>query len=217
MTQRLDDLRPVAVINTAAYTQVDRAEAETELALRVNGEAPGVLAHWCGLRGIPFMHFSTDYVFPGTGTRPWTEDDPPAPVNAYGRSKLEGERRVAAAGGHWLIFRTSWVYDASGRNFLTTMLRLARRAGAAERSGRPSRRADLRSRVGSGCPARAAASPSARQISQRHLPSLPRGRDSWHGFASAIVARARGRGLPLHVKTVEPIATHDCPTPARCP
>src|SRR5262249_13397925 len=100
--RHLDSLQPAAVINAAPYTPVDRAESERELALRVNGDAPGVLANWCALRGIPFVHFSTDYVFPGTGIRPWTEYDCPDPVNVYGRSKLAGEERVAAAGGQWL-------------------------------------------------------------------------------------------------------------------
>ena len=122
----LDDIAPAAVINAAAYTRVDDAEKEESLANQINGAAPASLARHCATRKIPFVHFSTDYVFSCAGDQPWLETDSPAPINAYGRSKLAGERGVAAAGGDSLIFRTSWVYDGVGRNFLTTMLRLGR-------------------------------------------------------------------------------------------
>ncbi|MBY0407695.1 MAG: NAD(P)-dependent oxidoreductase, partial [Rickettsiales bacterium] len=114
-----------AIINAAAYTRVDDAESEDsgEL-LRVNAIAPGELAAWCEKRGVAFVHFSTDYVFDGHGDAPWKEDDAPAPLNAYGMSKLMGERSVAAAGGKYLIFRLSWVYDHRGRNFFMRMREL---------------------------------------------------------------------------------------------
>ncbi len=120
------DLAPTKIINAAAYTAVDKAEEEEALATIINAEAPGVMAEEAAKRGIPFVHYSTDYVFNGSGERPWKEDDATAPLNAYGRSKLAGEKAVLAAGGQALIFRISWVYDAYGKNFLNTMLRLGK-------------------------------------------------------------------------------------------
>jgi len=114
-----------AVINAAAYTAVDRAETEEALATKINGAAPGAMARACADRELPFLHVSTDYVFPGTGEAPWRPEDPVAPLNAYGRSKLAGEEEVRAAGGPHVILRTSWVFSAHGANFVKTMLRLA--------------------------------------------------------------------------------------------
>ena len=146
----LDTLAPDLIVNPAAYTAVDRAEDEREVAFRVNAEAPGVIARWAagGMRAhgaggmaadavtargleiagdaVPFIHFSTDYVFDGSGTRPWREDDRTAPLSVYGASKLASENAVRAAGGAHLIIRTSWVYAATGANFLRTIARLAR-------------------------------------------------------------------------------------------
>lgn len=112
------------VINAAAYTAVDQAESEPDIALCVNGESPGAMARAAALRGIPFLHVSTDYVFDGKGSRPWREDDPVAPLGVYGRTKLEGERQVTAAGGPHAILRTAWVFSAHGKNFVKTMLRV---------------------------------------------------------------------------------------------
>lgn len=117
--------RPSAVINAAAYTAVDRAEDEEARATRINGAAPTAMAHTCAALGIPFVHISTDYVFDGSGENPRAPDAPTAPRNAYGRSKLAGERGVGTSGAQYAILRTSWVFDASGKNFLTTMLQLA--------------------------------------------------------------------------------------------
>jgi len=114
-----------AVINAAAFTAVDQAETEEALALKINGEAPGAMARACAARGLPFLHVSTDYVFPGSGSAPWSPEEPVAPPNAYGRSKLAGEEAVRAAGGPHVIMRTSWVFSAHGSNFVKTMLRLA--------------------------------------------------------------------------------------------
>lgn len=113
-----------AVINAAAYTAVDRAEEEEALATVINGEAPGAMARAAACRGIPFIHISTDYIFDGAGEAPFTVDDPTAPLNAYGRSKLAGEQAVRAAGGAYAIIRTSWVVSAHGSNFVKTMLRV---------------------------------------------------------------------------------------------
>ncbi len=113
-----------AVINAAAWTAVDKAEVEEAAATLVNGDAPGAMARACAARGLPFVHVSTDYVFDGTGTAPFTPDHPIAPLGAYGRSKLKGETAVRATGGNTLILRTSWVVSAHGNNFVKTMLRL---------------------------------------------------------------------------------------------
>ncbi|UOA20480.1 dTDP-4-dehydrorhamnose reductase (plasmid) [Sulfitobacter indolifex] len=122
--------RPSAVINAAAYTAVDRAEEDEALATRINAEAPGAMARACAELEIPFLHVSTDYVFDGSGQSPWRPDDPIAPINAYGRSKAAGEAAVRAAGGSHAILRTSWVFSATGKNFVTTMLQLSERRDA---------------------------------------------------------------------------------------
>lgn len=114
-----------AVINAAAYTAVDKAEDEESLATVINGDTPGAMARACAAKGVPFLHVSTDYVFEGSGEKPWTSSDPVAPQNAYGRSKLAGEEAVRAAGGTHVILRTSWVFSSHGANFVKTMLRLA--------------------------------------------------------------------------------------------
>ncbi|HHW4680145.1 MAG TPA: dTDP-4-dehydrorhamnose reductase, partial [Xylella taiwanensis] len=120
----LDVQRPAQVVNAAAYTEVDQAESESDVVFRINADAPGVIAHWCAEHGVPLVHYSTDYVFDGRSASPYRVDDPVAPLSVYGASKLAGERAVQAAGGCFLILRTSWVYAAYGHNFLRTMLRL---------------------------------------------------------------------------------------------
>ena len=122
--EAMAEVRPEIVLNAAAYTAVDRAELEQELAMRVNGEAAGVLAEEARKLNALLVHYSTDYVFDGSKTKPWIEDDAPNPINFYGASKLAGERNIAEAAGRYLIFRTSWVYSPHGQNFLRTMLRL---------------------------------------------------------------------------------------------
>ncbi|MGR3369351.1 MULTISPECIES: dTDP-4-dehydrorhamnose reductase [Roseobacteraceae] len=122
---RILEHRPTAVINAAAYTAVDKAESEEDLATTVNGEAPGAMARACAELDIPMVHISTDYVFDGTGATPFPPDHPTAPLGAYGRSKLVGETKVAAVGAPYVILRTSWVFSAQGSNFVRTMLRLS--------------------------------------------------------------------------------------------
>ena len=122
---RLDALAPDFIINPAAYTAVDRAEDDRELAFRINAEAPSAIARWAAARAVPLLHFSTDYVFDGLGERPWREDDRTGPLSAYGASKLAGEDAIRTAGVPHLIVRTSWVYAAKGANFLRTIARLA--------------------------------------------------------------------------------------------
>lgn len=123
-TTAIHTVRPSAVINAAAFTAVDRAEEEEALANIINGSAPGAMARACADLDIPFLHISTDYVFDGSGERPWRPEDNIAPLNAYGRSKAAGEAEVRAAGGRYAILRTSWVFSTIGKNFVTTMLRL---------------------------------------------------------------------------------------------
>ena len=123
---RIADADADVVINAAAYTAVDRAETEPDLAMAINGTAPAAMARAAAARGLPFLHISTDYVFDGTGTAPWTPDMATGPLGSYGRSKLVGEQGVAAAGGRYAILRTSWVFSAQGSNFVKTMLRLGR-------------------------------------------------------------------------------------------
>ena len=121
----VERVAPDAIVNAAAHTAVDKAEAEPELARSINATAPGVLAQAAARRGAWLVHYSTDYVFDGSGTAPWTEDATTDPLSVYGKTKLEGEQRIAASGARHLIFRTSWVYAARGGNFAKTMLRLA--------------------------------------------------------------------------------------------
>lgn len=210
-------IAPVAVVNAAAYTAVDRAETDRDAAFRANAEAPAALAAACSSAGIPLIHYSTDYVFDGTATRPYREDDATAPLGVYGASKLAGEDAIRASGARHAILRTAWVYAAHGKNFMRTMLRLA-----AERE-------ELRvvaDQVGSPTTAewiaattvpvlRAMLDDSARSVGVRHLTAA--GETTWHGFASAIVDIAHARGLIARKPSVVPIATADYPTPARRP
>lgn len=201
---------PAGVINAAAFTDVDRAESEEALATRINGAAPGAMARACAGLGIPFVTISTDYVFDGGGSAPWTPADRPAPLNAYGRSKLAGERQVLDAGGAAVVLRTSWVVSAHGRNFVRTMLRLGR-----ERD----RLAVVADQIGGPTPARALA--VACLVIARTLRDHPGHRGihhfsgtpdvSWAGFARAIFDQA---GLAVRVGE---IPTSDYPTPARRP
>jgi dTDP-4-dehydrorhamnose reductase len=206
-------LAPDLVVNAAAYTAVDRAEDDQEAAFRANAEAPGVLAEICAQRNLPFVHFSTDYVFDGAGSRPYREDDPTAPLGVYGASKLAGEEAVRAAGGRHLIFRTAWVYGVRGQNFLRTMLRLA-----AERD-------ELRvvgDQVGTPTPAYFIADVAAAAVSHDRVLSgifhlTAGGETSWHGFAEAIIAGAAERGMLQRTPQVKAISTADYPTRAKRP
>lgn len=201
---------PEAVINAAAYTAVDRAEAEEDLATLINAAAPGAMADACAARGIPFVQISTDYVFDGSGSAPRAPDAPTAPLNAYGRSKLEGERRVRASGAQAVILRTSWVFSAHGGNFVKTMLALGRSRDAlsvvADQVGGPT---SARS-IASACHRIARAMRNDPALTGTyHFSGAPD--VSWHGFAQEIFTRA---GLAV---AVAPIATTDWPTPAARP
>jgi dTDP-4-dehydrorhamnose reductase len=204
----------VAVINPAAYTQVDLAETEKDVAMRLNRDVPHVLATWCLQQNIPFVHYSTDYVFPGTDSKPWRETDAVDPVNFYGLTKLEGEKAVVNVGAKSLIFRTSWVFDSEGKNFVKTILRLA------------SEREELRiidDQVGAPTHALHLAQTSLHALAvameSKEFPAgvyhcCGAGEVSWWGFAKAIVEHTKA---PLKVKTIHPIATEEFPTPAKRP
>jgi len=218
---RLDELAPDLVVNPAAYTAVERAEDERELAFRINAEAPGAIARWAAARGVAFVHFSTDYVFEGSGERPWREDDRTGPLSVYGASKLAGEDAVRAAGGMHLIIRTSWVYAARGANFLRTVARLAGERKelriVADQFGAPTSAevianavADIIGTGGAPLAERLAAADGVVNVTAS-------GETSWHGFAVAIADGLKARGLPLAVDKVVPIRTEDYPTRAKRP
>ena len=206
-------IAPDAVVNAAAYTQVDRAETGRDAAFRANAEAPAMLAAACAQRGARLVHYSTDYVFDGRGTRPYLEGDTTAPLGVYGASKLAGEEAIRASGASHLVFRTAWVYAAHGRNFLRTMLRLG-----AERD-------ELRvvtDQRGTPTPAALLADVTARVLAQAparsglwHLTAT--GETSWYGFAEAIFDGALARGLLVRRPRVLGITTAEYPTPAARP
>ncbi len=203
----LDNHRPHAVINTAAYTGVDRAEEQRDLAFAINATGAGRLAEACARRGIAFVQISTDYVFDGTATRPYLEDDATNPLNVYGASKAEGERLVLAAGG--TVMRTSWVFSSIGANFVKTIVRLATERPeiriVADQHGCPTHAAEV---------ARMALALVERPVGIYH--ACGDGPTTWHGFAEAIVAEA-GAHRSLACERVVPIATADYPTPAKRP
>ncbi len=217
----LDRLAPDVIINPAAYTAVDQAEDERDLAFTVNGESPGALARWAAAHAVPLIHLSTDYVFDGSGERPWREDDATRPLSTYGASKLAGEVAVRAAGGPHLVVRTSWVYAASGKNFLRTIARLA------------AERAELKivsDQIGAPTSAAVIADALARIVADNagdlaarfaaadglvHLAAADT--TSWHGFADAIVAGLKARNLPVKTERVVAIRTEDYPTKATRP
>ncbi len=206
-------LAPDLVVNAAAYTAVDRAEDEEALALRVNAEAPGELARACAAAGIALVHFSTDYVFDGRLGRPLREDDPPAPLGVYGRSKWLGEQAIRDSGAAHRIFRLCWIYGPRGHNFLRTMLRLGaerdRLRVVADQHGTPTSAALVADAVAASLRAR----PDA--VGTWHLAAG--GDTTWHGFAEAVFEGAHRRGLLARRPAVEPIGTADYPTRARRP
>jgi dTDP-4-dehydrorhamnose reductase len=219
--ETLDRLMPDIIFNPAAYTAVDKAEDEAALAHCINAEAPGAMARWAKARDVPLIHFSTDYVFDGSGERPWREDDAPGPLSVYGATKLAGETEIRDAGGAFLIVRTSWVYAAEGKNFLRTIARLA------------GERAELRivaDQIGAPTSAALIGDVVAGMLSEGletlrelcagagglvHLAAS--GETSWFGFAEAIVDGLKARDAALAVERIVPIATDDYPTKAQRP
>jgi len=217
----LSKVAPDLIVNPAAYTAVDRAEDEVEIAYRVNAAAPGKIAAWASTRDIPLIHFSTDYAFDGSGQRPWREQDPTGPLSVYGASKLAGEVAIREAQGPHLIVRTSWVYAAEGTNFLNTIIGLSRE------------RSELRivaDQIGAPTPARVIARIVTTILEQCRSDMRARfahaegvinvatsGETSWHGFATAIVDRLKARGNRLQIASIVPVRTQDYPSRARRP
>lgn len=212
----LDAVQPDVVVNAAAHTAVDRAESEPDLAQAINGDAPGVMAQWCADRNASLVHYSTDYVFDGSGERAWREDDSTAPLSAYGRSKLAGEQAIRASGCRHLLFRTSWVYAARGGNFARTMLRLA-----ADRT----RLQVVSDQIGAPSGAELIADVTAHALrtltlghavgGTYHLAAA--GETSWHDYALLVFEIAARKGLRLAVQEVVPVPTSAWPTPAPRP
>jgi dTDP-4-dehydrorhamnose reductase len=206
-----------AVINAAAYTAVDQAEQEPELAFAVNRDGPAHLAAACARSNLPLLHISTDYVFDGRKAGPYSEDDPVAPLGVYGRSKQEGDEAVRQRLPRHLILRVSWVFGVHGQNFVKTMLRLAREREelrvVADQRGCPTYAGDI-AEVLLELAGRMAEIDARGAWGTYHYCGAPA--TTWHGFASAIVEQARARE-PLEVRAVTPIATADYPTPAARP
>ena len=216
------DLAPDVIVNAAAYTAVDKAESEEALATTINGTAPGELARAAKTVGALLVHYSTDYVFDGTKTAPYTEDDPVAPVNAYGRSKLAGEVAIRESGCDHLILRTTWVFASRGGNFVRTMLRLGAEREqlrvVADQHGAPTwarNIADATAQI----VAQAQRERRERTFASGIFNLTSAGETSWHGFAEAIFATARTAlpDLALKVAIVEPIPASAYPVPAARP
>lgn len=210
----VERVRPDVVVNATAYTAVDRAESEAGLAQRINADAPAELARACAGLDAALVHYSTDYVFDGSATRPYREDDPTAPLGVYGRTKLAGEQAIAGSGARHLILRTAWVYGLYGHNFLRTMLRLAAERDevrvVADQLGSPTPAwliADITATL--------LGSPGRMPFGIRHLVS--NGVTSWHGFAAAIFDEAERHGRLARRPRLVAIPTGDYPTPARRP
>jgi len=222
LRETVQRLRPQVIVNAAAHTAVDKAESEPELARLINATAPGVLAQEAHQLGAWLVHYSTDYVFDGSGSQPWVETDTPAPLSVYGHTKLEGEQLIAQHCPKHLIFRTSWVYAARGGNFAKTMLRLAR-----ERE----RLTVIDDQWGAPTGAELIADVTAhaiRQVQQRpvgphdeagiyHLAAS--GHASWNSYAKHVLAQAAQAqpAIELVAKEVAPVPTSAFPTPARRP
>ncbi len=209
-------VNPDVIVNAAAYTAVDKAESETELADRVNGQASRVMAEEAAVMGALLVHYSTDYVFSGEGQKSWQETDPVAPVNHYGASKLAGEQAIIASGCKHLIFRTSWVYGARGNNFAKTMLRLAKDRETlnviADQIGAPTG-ADLIADVTALTIQKVLQ--SYELVGLYHLAAA--GEVSWCGYANHVIGFAKANGEELAVATINPIETTAYPTPAHRP
>ena len=209
-------LRPDIIVNAAAHTAVDKAESEPALAELLNARAPATLAQLAAELGATLVHYSTDYVFDGSGEQPRDETAPTGPLSVYGRSKLAGEQAIQASGCRHLIFRTSWVYAARGGNFAKTMLRLA---------GEREQLRVIADQIGAPTGAELIADVTAhalRALAQRpelaglyHLAA--EGQTSWHGYAEHVIAWARRHGQDLKVQAVEAIPTSAYPTPAQRP
>lgn len=217
--RKVREIQPHIIVNPAAYTAVDKAETDLDLAMSINGVAPGIFAEEAKKLNALFVHYSTDYIFDGKKSEAYAEDDAPNPLGVYGKTKLAGEQAIRAVGGKHLILRTSWVYGARGRNFLLTMLRLARE------------RSELRivdDQIGAPTWCRSLAEITAQILAQLYAPGgaedavervcgtyhlTSAGHVSWHSFAAEIIRLADIQPAP----NLLPIPSHEYPTPAARP
>jgi dTDP-4-dehydrorhamnose reductase len=210
------DHKPDLIVNAAAYTAVDKAEEESDLAMAINGTAPGILAEEAKRLGAALVHYSTDYIFDGNKNTPYTEDDAPKPLNVYGKTKLAGEKAIHAVGVPYLIFRTSWVYGARGKNFLLTILRLARERDELN---------IVDDQIGSPTWCRLIAQMTAHVLTHVYCHGMASrdysgiyhftatGKTSWFEFASQILEWAKMRP-DYKIKSLRPITTREYPTAA---
>lgn len=218
LRRTVSELRPDVIVNAAAYTAVDRAEEERDLATLINGEAPAVLAEEARALDALLVHYSTDYVFDGSGEAPWQETDSTGPLNHYGATKLAGERQLQASGCRHLIFRTSWVYGARGANFLATMARLIREREALQ---------VIDDQIGAPTGGELIADVTAHAIFQAQADAskeglyhlAPAGETSWHGYATFIAEWLQGQAIGIQAtpERIAPIPTSKWPTPAERP
>jgi len=215
---RLDELTPDLIVNPAAYTAVDQAEDERDVAFTINAEGPAAIARWAAARRVPLVQLSTDYVFDGSGERAWREDDEPRPLSVYGASKLAGETAVRGAGGPHLVVRTCWVYAATGRNFLRTIARLAGERPelriVADQIGAPTPAGVIADGIARMLADDAAAAPERFAAAGGLVHLATAGTTSWHGFAVAIIEGLKARHAAVKVERIEPIRTEDYPTKA---
>lgn len=211
-------VKPDIIVNAAAHTAVDKAESEPDLARALNATSPAVLAEEAARRNCWLVHYSTDYVFDGSGVTPWAEEAPKRPLSVYGRTKLEGEEAIRMSGCRHLMFRTSWVYAARGGNFAKTMLRLAQERDKLtvinDQHGAPTG-ADLLADLTAHALRRAVGDASV--SGTYHV--APNGETTWHGYAKHVIEFAREAGVPMKATpdTIEPVATSAFPSVAKRP
>jgi dTDP-4-dehydrorhamnose reductase len=221
LAETVRQVKPTIIVNAAAHTAVDKAESEPDLAHTINALAPGVIAAEAQKLGAWLVHYSTDYVFDGSGSQAWKESDTPAPLSVYGQTKLEGEQAVATNCAKHLIFRTSWVYAARGGNFAKTMLRLAKERDSLsvidDQIGAPTG-ADLLADITALALQHVHLQPQQHELAGLyHL--VASGSTSWHGYATLVIEQARQAGVNLKTpqNAIHKIATQAYPTPARRP
>lgn len=218
------DSRPALIVNAAAYTAVDKAESEAGLAMAINGSAPGIMAEEAKRLNAALVHYSTDYVFDGAKTQPYAENDAVNPLGVYGASKLAGEQAIQATGVPHLIFRTSWVYGARGKNFLLTMLRLCKERDelrvVADQIGAPTWSRTIAEMTAQALACTALPKGVSMQEASGIYHLTGAGATSWCGFTQAILENVAQRALAgahARLPRLVPIATSDYPTPARRP
>lgn len=218
LIQTIRTIAPDVIVNAAAHTAVDKAESEPELVHTINAVAPGVLAQEAQRLNAWLIHYSTDYVFDGSGEKPWVETDAVAPLSVYGATKLEGEQLIRQSGCRHLLFRTSWVYGARGGNFAKTMLKLAR-----ERDSLSVINDQIGAPTGADLLADITALTLRTALQRRELSGLyhvvAAGETSWHGYARFVLDFAQRAGVPLKVAAddIKPVPTSAFPTPAKRP